>query len=294
MYIDDNMKAKLILSFLLLNIVFEGNSLRAQRIPELGIVATLEQDSLVYASGFKMLGESVGRMLSPALSKSQFANNLKRIQQAHSNVFLCNIFFPSRLKIAGPDVNEQHVLRYADSVFMRAKQAGVKLIVQGSGGARRLPDSYDIERAKTDFSAICRNLAFTAEKYGVMIALESLESSETNFLTTLASAAEIVRRVNHPNFKLNADIFHMMRESESPQSILDAGELLVYCEIAEKETRSLPGVKGDNFKPYLRALKAAKYSGPIFIEGNTKQPELDIPLSFIYLTRQLKEVYSEK
>jgi hypothetical protein len=67
----------------------------------------------------------------------------------------------------------------------------------------------------------------------------------------------------------------------------------VYCEIAEKETRSFPGVKGDDFKPYLRALRKANYKGYIFIEGNTTNPGHDMPLSFNYLTRQLKEVYAE-
>jgi hypothetical protein len=38
-----------------------------ERIPKLGIVAPIEQDSLIYASGFRMLGESVGKMLSPAI-----------------------------------------------------------------------------------------------------------------------------------------------------------------------------------------------------------------------------------
>jgi hypothetical protein len=34
---------------------------KEEAIPQLGIVFRLEQDSLVYASGFRMLGESVGK-----------------------------------------------------------------------------------------------------------------------------------------------------------------------------------------------------------------------------------------
>lgn len=264
-----------------------------EKIPQLGIVAPLEQDSLIYASGFRMLGESVGRMLSPSLAEEQFQLNLARIKKAKCKVFLCNIFFPGGIKIAGPQVDESRVLGYADTVFSRAKKAGISFIVLGSGGARRIPDGYNEERAKKDFTLLCRKLAVVAGKYGIVIALESLEATETNFLITLASAAEIVRSVNHPNFKLNADIFHMMREGESPQSIVDAADILVYCEIAEKQKRSLPGVQRDDFKPYLRALRKAKYKGYIFIEGNTDNPTTDIPLSFKYLTLQLKEVYAE-
>lgn len=54
---------------------------RKKSIPDLGIVAPLEQDSLIYASGFRMLGESVGRMLSPSLTENQFQHNLARIKK---------------------------------------------------------------------------------------------------------------------------------------------------------------------------------------------------------------------
>jgi len=262
-------------------------------IPRLGIVAPLDQDSLVYASGFRMLGESVGRMLSPSLTEAQFQQNLTRIKKAKCKVLLCNIFFPGSIKIAGPAVDEQRVLGYADTVLSRAKKAGMSFIILGSGGARRIPDGYDMVKAQADFTLLCRKLAMVAGKYGVTIALESLQAAETNFLVSLKSAAEVVRAVDHPNFKLNADIFHMTRGGESPQSIIDAADVLVYCEIAEKESRSMPGVKGDDFKPWLRALRKAKYKGYIFIEGNTSNPGNDMPLSFKYLTRQLEEVYAE-
>lgn len=263
-------------------------------IPTLGIVAPIEQDSLIYAAGFHMLGESVGRMLSPSLTEEQFQLNLARIKNAKCKVYLCNIFISGGMKIAGPNVDEKKVLAYADTVFLRARKAGLTFIVLGSGGARRIPNGYDPQKAQTDFAVLCRKLAEVAKKHKIVIALESLETVETNFLLTLKSAADVVRAVNHPNFKLNADIFHMMREGESPQSIVDAGDLLVYCEIAEKLRRSLPGVLGDDFKPYLRALRKAKYKGHIFIEGNTNNPAVDIPLSFKYLTRQLEEVYAER
>ena len=264
------------------------------KMPKLGIVAPIEQDSLIYASGFRMLGESVGKLLSPSIPEAQFVKNIERIKKAKCKVFLCNIFFPgSTIKIAGPNVNEQRVLGYADTVFSRAKRAGVPYIILGSGGARRIPDGYDIKKAQDDFAVLCRKLAEVAAKYGITLVLESLETAECNFVISLKSAAEVVRAANHPNFRLNADIFHMLREGESPQSIIDAGDLIVYCEIAEKQTRSLPGVRGDDFKPYLRALRKVNYKGYIFIEGNTTDPKNDMPLSFKYLTGQLKEVYSE-
>jgi sugar phosphate isomerase/epimerase len=288
-----NLKIRLLFSVVIFVVLFGFIPVK-EPIPQLGIVYRLESDSLVYASGFRIIGESVGRMLSPSVTEEQFQQNILRIKNAKCRVFLCNVFFPGTIKIAGPDADENRVLSYADTILSRAKMAGIPCIVLGSGGPRRIPDGYDAEKAKADFISLCKKLAGIAGKYKIMIALESLQSSETNFLNTVKSAAEIVRAVNHPNFRLNADIFHMMRENESPQSIIDAADVLAHCEIAEKQTRSMPGVMGDDFKPYLRALRKANYKGHIFIEASSTNPLNDIPQSFKYLTGQLNEVYSEK
>ena len=287
------MKLKASILFSALLIVVLGLTSKKNSAPQLGIVSRLEQDSLAYESGFRVIGESVGRMLSPSLTEELFWQNVERIKKAKCKVYLCNVFFPGTIKIAGPDVDQKRVISYADTVLSRAKQAGIPFIILGSGGPRRIPDGFDKDKAKVDFIILCKKLAALAGKYDVKIALESLQSSETNFLNTVKEAAEIVRGVNHPNFRLNADIFHMMRENESPQSIIDAADILGHCEIAEKQTRSMPGVQGDDFKPYLRALRKANYTGYIFIEANSTNPDNDIPLSFKYLSRQLEEVYAE-
>jgi sugar phosphate isomerase/epimerase len=273
--------------------LFIGIPAASQTIPTLGMVESIEQDSLLYAAGFRLLGESVGKMLSPTLTDAQFQQNLKKINSIRCKLYVCNILFPGDLKITGPQVNEKQVLAHVDQVFARAKKAGIPLIVLGSGGSRRLPDGYDYPLAVTNFTALCGKLALVARKHGITIAIESLNRTETNFLNTLAEAAEVVRKVNHPNFRLNADLYHMMKENEPPQHIIDAGKLIVYVELAEKENRTLPGVLGDDFKPYLRALKSIGYQGPIVIEGRSSKLNTEVPLAHEYLTNQLREVFMD-
>jgi sugar phosphate isomerase/epimerase len=285
------MKVSLFLLSLLSILLWPAQKAASQTIPTLGMVESIDQDSLVYASGFRLLGESVGKLLSPSLSEAQFEDNLAKIKAVKTKVYLCNILFPGSMKIVGHEVNEKRVLAYVDTVFGRAKRAGIPLIVLGSGGSRRLPDGYDAQKAKTEFAALGRKLASVAKKHSVTIALESLNSTETNFLNTLQEAAEVVKQVNHPNFRLNADIYHMMKENESPEHIVDAGKIIVYVEVAEKEKRSLPGVQGDDFRPYFRALHSIGYRGPVVIEGRSSNLSQEIPQAHAYLTKQLTEVY---
>lgn len=266
----------------------------AQSFPKLGIATSLDQDSLAYSSGFRMITESAQKILSPNLTEEEFQVNLKKIKSAKCKVMTCNLFFPGNIKIAGPDVDEEKVLAYTDVLLSRAKQAGVKFIVLGSSGSRRIPEGYDLVKAKSDFVKLCNKLGQIAKKYQVTIVLENLETTETNFITSLKSAAEIVRLVNHPNFRLNVDVFHMMRENESPDEIRAVGDLIAFCEVAEKQKRTFPGVNGDDFKPYLKALKDVNYRGFIFIEGSTTNISVDLPLAFKYLSKQIAEVYAAK
>lgn len=267
--------------------------LNAQKLPTLGMATSLENDSLLYASGFRLLGTSVGSLIGPSLSEEEFQANIKKVKATKNKVYMCNVLFPGTLKIAGPEVNEKEVLDYLNSVLSRAQKAGVKNLVLGSGGARKLPEGYDVEKAKVEFASLGKKMAAAAKKHDVTIILENLNSTETNFINTLKDAAEVVRKVDHPNFRLNADIYHMMKENESPQEIIKAGDLIIYAEIAEKEQRTLPGVAKEDFRPYLKALKEINFQGPILIEGRTEDLTVDVPRAYNYLSGQLKEVYGK-
>lgn len=268
-----------------------GSHLQAQKIPKLGMVAALENDSLLYAAGFRLIGTTVSSTISPSLSDEEFAANVKKIKRLKCKLYMCNVLFPGTLKIAGPEVNEANVLVYLEAVLARAKKAGVKRLILGSGGARRLPDDYDKEKAKAEFTALAKKMAIAAKQYGVTIILENLNSTETNFLNKLSDAADVVRRVAHPSFRLNADIYHMLMEGESPEEIRKARDLIVYSEIAEKEGRTLPGVAGEDFRPYLKALKDIRFKGPILIEGRVNNLQADVLKAYVYLTAQLKEAF---
>jgi len=287
------MKSRITIVLLLLSIFLFSFQFEKKTYLRLGIVAPIDKDSLVFSAGFKIFGESVGRMISPSLSEEKFKQNLELIRNAKGKLYMCNVMFPGQMKIAGPDVIEKDVLAYAEVLFSRAELAKVSVIVLGSGTARKIPDGYEVEKAKADFILLCKKLAASAGKHHVKIALENLQSQETNFITNVKTAAEIVRAVNHPNFGLNADIFHMRRENESYQSIINAADVLIHCEIAEHEARTVPGIKGDDFKPYLRALKEAKYKGPIFIEAGANYTPVQIAESYQFLTKQIEAVYTE-
>src|SRR5690242_299637 len=60
-----------------------------------------------------------------------------------------NLFVAGDLKLVGPDQGD--VRGYAEKVIQRAALAGVKVMVIGSGAARRSPAGYDLDAAEGDF-----------------------------------------------------------------------------------------------------------------------------------------------
>jgi sugar phosphate isomerase/epimerase len=76
----------------------------------------------------------------------------------------------------------------------------------------------------------------------------------------------------------------MMRENEGPEALIEARSYLVHCHIAELKDRTAPGMAGDDFRPYLDALKKIGYQGGISIEGSWKSE--DLPKALLVLREQ--------
>ncbi len=263
-------------------------------MPPVGIVHRLEADSLLAAQGFAYLTDATPRLLSPRnVSEEEFARLLPRIRSAALPLYACNLFIPANLKVVGPDVDERAVLDYVEVVLRRAGAAGVRVITWGSGGSRRVPDGFSYTTATAQFIYMAGRVARAAERYGVTLVLENLNTKECNFIISLREALAVVRAVEHPNFRLCVDIYHMLVNGEPAADIAGTGPYAVYAEIAEREDRTPPGVRGDDFRPYLAVLRGEGYTGPIMIEARWGEQvsETGAP-AYRELTRQLREVYA--
>jgi sugar phosphate isomerase/epimerase len=263
-----------------------------KQVPEIGVVQDIENDSLLQIFGYRYLVENTSKFLSPrTVSDEQFQEKLNILRKSRIPLYACNIFIPGDLKVVGPSVNESEVLAYVEKVFARAQQAHLTMIIWGSSGSRRVPDGFDRAKAKEQFIAIAQKIAAVASRYNIILALENLNTTEANFITTVKEALEIVKAVNHKNLRLCTDIYHMLKENESPDIILKAKGYVVYCEVAEKEGRTPPGVHGDNFRPYLSALKKIGFSGKIVIECRWENFENQGEPAYLELEKQVREVF---
>jgi sugar phosphate isomerase/epimerase len=278
---------------LLLNIGFLTPCLQTKiHSPEIGIVQNIENDSLLHSFGYRSVIESTPKILSPRnVSDQQFKDQLQTIKNLRVPLFACNLFIPGDLKVVGPTVNEQAVLEYVEIVLQRAQEANLKMIIWGSGGSRGVPEGFDRTKAKEQFISIAKKIAAIAEKHTITLALENLNRTECNFINSVSEALEIVKAVDHKNFRLCIDLYHMAKEGELPHVIGGTKKYVVYCEVAEKENRTPPGVHGDDFTPYFSELKKINYEGKIVIECRWEKIETQGGSAYQSLRKQLVQVF---
>lgn len=251
--------------------------------------SAISNAAVIAPSGLDYIEENVQSFLAPEGSEADFVARVGKSSLAARPIAAACCFLPGGLKCVGPEVDDARLDAYAISAFARARRVGIDTIVFGSGGARGIPEGFSAAKAQEQFLAVLRRFAPLAAKAGVTIVIEPLNRGECNFVNTIDEGAEFVRAVDHPSVRLLADLFHMLRNEEGPESLERHGHLLAHTHLAEKETRSAPGTKGDDFRPFLRALRAGGYNHRMSLECGFTDFSKDLGPSLAALRSQLAD-----
>lgn len=273
------------LLLLILIVAFSKSSVgQSISLPELGVCTSLDQSELLKTVGYTFIQPTVSEVLQPMISDSIFTSQVAK--KSFVSISAVNIFIPGSIKTTGPEVNESTILKYATTVFERAQHLHIPLVVFGSGSSRQIPEGFDRDSAFVQFVNISKKLAALAAQHDVVLAIENQNRTECNFLNTLKECITVVQAVNHPNFLITADIYHMMRENESPSVIVEGADYIYHCDIGEKENRTAPGIAGDDFTPFFQALQKIEYGGKIALECRFKDLETELPLALKTIKEQ--------
>ncbi|MDX2186415.1 MAG: sugar phosphate isomerase/epimerase family protein [Opitutaceae bacterium] len=255
----------------------------------MGIAAPLASAAELKEAGAQFLTEGVGSFLVPDKGEAEFALNLERLAASPLPVLACNGFIrPAHLRCVGAEANHDQVLDWADICFKRLHRAGGSLIVFGSGGSRELRDGWPKDKADEQFVALLKRMGPLAEAQGIVVVVEQLQARECNYINHLSEAAAVIRATGHPNVRLLADFYHMACMGDTPSDLAGAMDVVAHVEIAEKEGRTVPGVQGEDFRPFLRVLREHRYKGAISIEGKFEPSQ--VSGAFKEIRRQALEV----
>ena len=172
------------------------------------------------AAGFKYAEINLHNLVK--MTPEEFQSYKAQVRKSPLKIRAANVFLPTEVKVVGPNANEAQQSEYLKAAFKRGAQLGIKMVVFGSSGARRIPE---LARDKAFSQAVDfgRLAAKIAKRFGILIVVENLGPGETNFLNSVEQVYDYVRAVERPNFGVAADFYHMGRENEDLDIILKVG-----------------------------------------------------------------------
>ncbi len=242
-----------------------------------GVCGNMKLASVAAQDGYDYMEWSVAELLRPRESEEAFEASFSALKSATPPFQAANSFVPGDLKITGPNVDAPALEAFVRTTMERAARFGLDIIVFGSGGARQIPEGFDRQRAHEQLVTFCRMVGPIAHGHGVTIAVEPLNKAECNVLNTVAECAALVNEVAHPAIRLLVDAYHMMRDGDAFESIVEHGHLLVHAHIATIPSRFAPAAEPCDVAPFFDALKKVRYKGRISIEGKIPHPETELP-----------------
>ncbi len=135
------------------------------------------------------------------------------------------------LRVVGPEKDEAAISEYLEKLFERASYLGLKYLVFGSSGARRIPEGMTLEEGRAEIIYFLKNLVLPlCEKYKTLtVAIEPLRPEECNAVNTVADGIEIAKKVASPYVKVLADVAHMYVQNENIELLKDYKDWLVHA-----------------------------------------------------------------
>jgi sugar phosphate isomerase/epimerase len=142
---------------------------------------------------------------------------------------------------------------------------GARACVFGSP-RQRDPGDRSPEQAMDEAAAFFRDLAPAYEREGTMLAFEANAALyDCRFVTHTRQAIELVRRVDHPGFRMQLDLGTLTINEEPAEVIAEAVPCAAHVHVSEPRLAPV-GSTGADHRGYGRALAAAGWSGWISIE----------------------------
>ncbi len=203
------------------------------------------------------------------LTDEEFEQAYNMVRQVGLDVPVTNVFVPGHIKLVGPEINFEQQNDYLRVAYERLQRLGVEFIVFGSAGARRIPDGFSRDQAWDQLVEFSHRAAEMAVEYDLIILIESLRQEETNFINSVAEGFELVQEVDHPNFQVMIDFYHVAIENEDPDIVLEVADYLHHLHMANPEGRVFPFEWDEHafYEAFFRNLREIGYDKRISIEA---------------------------
>lgn len=197
-------------------------------------------------------------------SDEDFAAFEKAINESSLKCEAANCFMPNDLSMVGENVNYEGIKEYVDKGMARGARIGLKTVVFGSGGARRLPEGWSYREGIRQLAYFLGEIVSPiAEKYGITVVTEPLRAKETNVINTVKEGVMLAAFAGKENISGLADLFHMVYGGDTNEDVRQLKGHVYHAHISnpngdEKDARIYPASASEyDYKAFIEALEFA-------------------------------------
>ena len=130
----------------------------------IGLCSGFDSAEKVKTGGVDYIEENFQKLTAPNDPDDKVLPRLEAAAKAALPVYSCNGFLPASLRVVGTDANHDGVVKFCETGFPRAAKAGIKVVVFGSGGARKLADGFSRDEAMKQMIALGKRIAPIADE----------------------------------------------------------------------------------------------------------------------------------
>ncbi len=234
------------------------------------------------AAGFEYVELALQDVLD--LPEDEFGKAVERFRALGVPALTGYNLIPAELKLVGPEADVAKQDAHLQRALPRVARLGVKYVLLGSGPSRRIPEGMAREAAWKDLVGFGKRLALAAKSHGLTVLVQPLRSTDTNLVTTVGEAVDLVKAVRQPNFQMMVDYSFMTIEKEHPMVLRKAGRHLKHVQIANPNGRGYPMNAGEaDYATFFRELERINYRGGISVHARTDNFYGDAPRALALL-----------
>ncbi len=237
-----------------------------------GLCTDIRNVKMVEKCGFDYIDGKLNQIA--AFSDEEFEDVLSLMAASPLGMERASLLYPKTMSLLGSGYDEEAMVGYLRKAFGRMNALSCPLVVFGSGKSRMLPEGMKWTEGFLSLVKVTQLTADIASEYGIDIAIETLNRSETNMINTLTEGAALQAVVARSNVGLLADAFHMRKEGEDMNKIVSCSPLM-HTHIAIKEGRAFPTEMCQEVEEFFSVLRKAGYDGTMSIEGKSEKVEED-------------------
>lgn len=250
---------------------------------DLGADHSLENVSKAREVGYDFVECRVASLL-PKENGSAFMHAMEHFRNMELPAQVFSLFIPPDLKIVGPNIEHKRLKLFTKTVIQRMHAMGGRVLVFGSGEARKIPEGFPLKDAIQQIVEFLQEASTLIPHDCMTIVIEPQYRKETNVINSIPEAVEIAQKVGHPCIKVMADLNHMIEENEPLEHLVQFVEWIKHIHVADSD-RLPPGYGNYPFEKFGEILKKSGYSDRISAECYWSDFSLQIKSVYQFLEK---------